>query len=142
MGASRRSVLCLLLLAASAPGARAADPTAGDFTARVDAVFAGYTADTPGCAVGVTRTTRRSWPAPTASADLEHGVANTPDTVFEAGSVSKQFTAAAILLLVQAGKLKLDDPCGTTSPSCPTTGARSRSATSSTTRAACATGAP
>ena len=33
-----------------------------------------------------------------------------PDTIFEAGSVSKQFTAAAILLLARDGKLSLDDP--------------------------------
>ena len=32
-------------------------------------------------------------------ADLEHDVPNTPDTIFEAGSVSKQFTAAAVALL-------------------------------------------
>ncbi len=43
-------------------------------------------------------------------ADLEHGVANRPDTIFEAGSVSKQFTAAAVLLLAEDGKLSLDDP--------------------------------
>ncbi len=43
-------------------------------------------------------------------ADLEHDVANRPDTIFEAGSVSKQFTAAAVLLLVREGKLSLDDP--------------------------------
>ncbi len=36
--------------------------------------------------------------------------ANTPDTIFEAGSVSKQFTAAAVLLLARDGKLSLDDP--------------------------------
>jgi CubicO group peptidase (beta-lactamase class C family) len=42
-------------------------------------------------------------------ADLEHDVANTPSTIFEAGSVSKQFTAAAIVLLAQEGKLSLDD---------------------------------
>src|SRR5204863_2535 len=35
---------------------------------------------------------------------------NTPDTIFEAGSVSKQFTAAAVLLLAREGKLSLDDP--------------------------------
>jgi CubicO group peptidase (beta-lactamase class C family) len=43
-------------------------------------------------------------------ADLEHDVGNTPDTIFEAGSVSKQFTAAGVLLLAREGKLKLDDP--------------------------------
>ena len=44
------------------------------------------------------------------SADLEHGVAITPESVFEPGSIAKQFTAAAVLLLGQRGKLSLDDP--------------------------------
>jgi CubicO group peptidase (beta-lactamase class C family) len=43
-------------------------------------------------------------------ADLEHDVRNKPDTIFEAGSVAKQFTAAAVLLLVRDGKVALDDP--------------------------------
>ena len=43
-------------------------------------------------------------------ADLEHDVPNAPDTIFEAGSVSKQFTAAAVLLLARDGKLSIDDP--------------------------------
>ena len=43
-------------------------------------------------------------------ADLEHDVRITPATIFEAGSVSKQFTAAAVLLLARDGKLSLDDP--------------------------------
>src|SRR6185436_10937399 len=43
------------------------------------------------------------------SANLEHGVPITPTTPFIMGSVSKQFTAAAIALLVEDGKLKLDD---------------------------------
>src|SRR6185295_13369699 len=43
-------------------------------------------------------------------ADLEHDVKNDPETIFEAGSVSKQFTAAAVLLLARDGKLSLDDP--------------------------------
>jgi CubicO group peptidase (beta-lactamase class C family) len=42
-------------------------------------------------------------------ADLDHNVAITPSTVFHVASMSKQFTAAAILLLVQQGKLSLDD---------------------------------
>jgi CubicO group peptidase (beta-lactamase class C family) len=43
-------------------------------------------------------------------ADLEHDAPNLVDTVFEAGSVSKQFTAAAVLLLAREGRLSLDDP--------------------------------
>jgi CubicO group peptidase (beta-lactamase class C family) len=43
-------------------------------------------------------------------ADLEHGVPNTTDTIFEAGSVSKQFTSTAVVLLAQAGAWSLDDP--------------------------------
>jgi CubicO group peptidase (beta-lactamase class C family) len=42
-------------------------------------------------------------------ADLEHDVPNTLDTIFEVGSVSKQFTAAAVLLLARDGQLSLDD---------------------------------
>ncbi len=63
----------------------------------------------PGCAVGVEHEGKRVLTRAYGQAELEHGIANTPDTVFEAGSVSKQFTAAAILLLVRDGKLALSD---------------------------------
>jgi CubicO group peptidase (beta-lactamase class C family) len=105
-----RAVLAFLALVCLAPSAHAADPTAGDAPARVDAIFASYTADTPGCAVGVSKDGKEVLSRAYGSADLEHGIPNTTETIFEAGSVSKQFTAAAILLLAQAGKLKLDDP--------------------------------
>jgi CubicO group peptidase (beta-lactamase class C family) len=42
-------------------------------------------------------------------ANIEHDVPNTPDTVFRLASVSKQFTAAAILILQERGKLKVTD---------------------------------
>jgi CubicO group peptidase (beta-lactamase class C family) len=44
------------------------------------------------------------------SANLEWDVPNTPSTKFRLGSITKQFTAASILLLEERGKLKLDDP--------------------------------
>jgi CubicO group peptidase (beta-lactamase class C family) len=44
------------------------------------------------------------------SANLEWAVPNTPSTKFRLGSVTKQFTAASILLLEERGKLKVDDP--------------------------------
>ena len=78
--------------------------------ARIDWAFAPYNAqDVPGCALGVSRhdtvVLERAW----GSANLETGTPITPATIFEAGSVSKQFTAGAILRLVQQGKLSLDD---------------------------------
>jgi CubicO group peptidase (beta-lactamase class C family) len=44
------------------------------------------------------------------SADLEWNVPNAPDTHFRLGSITKQFTAASILLLEERGKLKVEDP--------------------------------
>ena len=45
-------------------------------------------------------------------ADRAKGTPNTPDTVFDIGSLTKQFTAAAILKLVERKKLSLTDPLG------------------------------
>ena len=44
------------------------------------------------------------------SANLEWDIPNTPTTKFRLGSITKQFTAASILLLEERGKLRLDDP--------------------------------
>jgi CubicO group peptidase (beta-lactamase class C family) len=77
---------------------------------RVDQVFARWKQDTPGCAVGVGAGGASVLQKAYGMADLEHDVRNTPDTIFEAGSVSKQFTAASVLLLAKEGKLSLDDP--------------------------------
>jgi CubicO group peptidase (beta-lactamase class C family) len=52
-------------------------------------------------------------------ADLEWDVPNTPATRFKIGSLAKQFTAAAILLLEERGKLKLSDPIKTWWPDAP-----------------------
>ncbi len=46
-------------------------------------------------------------------ANLEHDAPVTPDTVFELASVTKQFTATAIMVLVEEGKVRLDAPVGT-----------------------------
>ena len=42
-------------------------------------------------------------------ANLEHNIPLTPETVTESGSVAKQFTAAAVVLLAERGRLSLDD---------------------------------
>jgi CubicO group peptidase (beta-lactamase class C family) len=54
------------------------------------------------------------------SANLEWNVPNTPTTKFRLGSITKQFTAASILLLEERGKLKLEDPIKMYLPDAPT----------------------
>ncbi|MBA3270639.1 MAG: beta-lactamase family protein [Acidobacteria bacterium] len=75
----------------------------------VDHIFAKWTTATPGCAVGISVDGQTALTKAYGMADLEHEVGNTPETIFEAGSVAKQFTAAAVLLLARDGKLSLDD---------------------------------
>jgi CubicO group peptidase (beta-lactamase class C family) len=94
----------VLLLSVLTPAA------AQDRTVRVDAVFADYAAPAmAGCAVGVDENGMTTLARAYGIADLEHDIRNTPETIFEAGSVSKQFTATAIILLAIDGKLSLDD---------------------------------
>src|SRR5580693_9908333 len=52
-------------------------------------------------------------------ANLEWNIPNTPTTKFRLGSVTKQFTAASILLLEERGKLKVDDPVKKYMPDAP-----------------------
>ena len=78
--------------------------------AAVDEVFADYTKPgSPGCAVGVYRNGRVIYAKGYGLANIEEDVPITPETVFDIGSTSKQFTAASILLLEKAGKLSVDD---------------------------------
>ncbi|MEX2661560.1 MAG: serine hydrolase domain-containing protein, partial [Vicinamibacterales bacterium] len=114
-------VLVLSLLTAGLAAARQAASPVPD--AKIDAVFSRWTDQTPGCAVGVSRAGTPIVQKAYGMADLEHGVPNRPDTIFEAGSVSKQFTAAAVLLLAQEGKLSLDDPARKYVPELPDYGA-------------------
>lgn len=81
-----------------------------DRTARVDSIFAQWNSPaSPGCAVGVDDGGDSPFLRAYGMADLEHDIRNTPATIFEAGSVSKQFTAAAVMLLALDGRLSLDD---------------------------------
>ncbi|HEX5870473.1 MAG TPA: serine hydrolase domain-containing protein, partial [Longimicrobium sp.] len=97
--------LFLVPLALAAPAAAQSDPGV-----RVDSLFAAWNnPQSAGCAVGVAQNGRTVLARAYGSANLEHDIPNTPETVFEAGSVSKQFTAAAIVLLARQGKLSLED---------------------------------
>jgi len=64
---------------------------------------------TPGCSAAVGVKGKPVWVGVRGVANLATGEPITPDTVFDIASVSKQFTATAILLLAQAGKLALND---------------------------------
>ena len=52
-------------------------------------------------------------------ANAEHEVPNTPETKFRLGSITKMFTATAILILQERGKLKVEDPIGKHLPDSP-----------------------
>ncbi|HTH36820.1 MAG TPA: serine hydrolase domain-containing protein [Pyrinomonadaceae bacterium] len=67
-------------------------------------------APAPGCAVGVSLNGQSVFEKAFGLAEMEHNIPNTPQTIFESGSVAKQFTAAALVLLQQDGKLSIDDP--------------------------------
>jgi CubicO group peptidase (beta-lactamase class C family) len=75
----------------------------------LDAVFGSIATKGPGCGVGVSIPGAPGLIAAYGQADLEHPEPLTAATIFETGSLAKQFTAAAMLLLVQDGKLTLDD---------------------------------
>ncbi|HMV84593.1 MAG TPA: serine hydrolase domain-containing protein [Blastocatellia bacterium] len=80
-------------------------------------------ASAPGCAVGVSLAGRPVFEKAFGMAEIEHAISNTPQTIFESGSVAKQFTAAAVILLSLEGKLGLDDPVRKYIPELPDYGA-------------------
>lgn len=82
---------------------------AQDKTAEVDKIFNWTKPNEPGCAVAVSQNGKIVVNKAYGSADLERDVPISTNTVFDAGSVRKQFVAAAILLLVEEGKLSLAD---------------------------------
>jgi len=104
-------------------GANAAEsPSVGS---RVDALFSEWNkAESPGCALGVYRDGRLIYARGYGMANLELGMHITPQSVFDIGSTSKQFTAFAIMLLAKDGKLSLDDDIRKTIPEIPDYGKR------------------
>jgi len=76
---------------------------------QIEKIFTRYKPNIPGAELAISRNGQIIFSKAWGMADLEHNVALTTASPTEAGSVSKQFTAAAILLLEQEGKLSLDD---------------------------------
>jgi CubicO group peptidase (beta-lactamase class C family) len=98
----------LVLLTTLGPAAQGGAPA--EMAAKVDKIFARMNTPTsPGCALAVARDGRVVYARGYGMADLDHDIVITPSTVFHVASVSKEFTAAAIVLLAQDGKLSFDD---------------------------------
>lgn len=115
---------CALGVAGCAPSDPASDPAASSASSaspaslspdQIDAIHQIATAPieagrTAGMSIAVVRGTDTLLIEEFGHADLELGVLTPPDAVYEVGSVTKQFTAAAVLLLHEEEKLSLDDP--------------------------------
>jgi D-alanyl-D-alanine carboxypeptidase len=96
-----------------------------DVETRLQAAIDGFAAEridgrqAPGLAVGVARGGEVLFIGGYGEADLEGAAPVTGETVFRIGSVTKQFTAAALLLLEEEGRLSLDDPLSAFFPDFP-----------------------
>jgi CubicO group peptidase (beta-lactamase class C family) len=107
-----RAAIILLLSSGSlvAAAAAAVQEDAHDLERKVDQVFAAYDKpDSPGCALGVIRDGEFLHKRGYGSGSLELGVSLTAQSIFYMGSVSKQFTAASVVLAAEQGYLSLDD---------------------------------
>jgi CubicO group peptidase (beta-lactamase class C family) len=109
----RRSWVLVLGLTLTLPGILVSQGSsrAADSTARVvDHVFDAWRGtDGPGCALGVSRNGRVVYEHGYGMANLETGTPIRPSSIFHVASVSKQFTAMAVMLLARDGKLSVDD---------------------------------
>jgi CubicO group peptidase (beta-lactamase class C family) len=103
LGLARYASLCLLLAFTAPSVTFAQDP------ARLDEIVTSFVPDRFMGSVLVARGDELVLDKGYGSANLEWNIPNTPDTKFRLGSLTKQFTAAAILLLEERGKLKTSD---------------------------------
>ena len=108
-------LLCVATLAHSLSAQPAAAPApAPGYAAQADAIIASYVKD--GLFRGAAIVIKQGQPVFRKAyglANSEWDIPNTPDTKFRIGSITKQFTAIAILQLADQGKLKLEDPVAT-----------------------------
>jgi CubicO group peptidase (beta-lactamase class C family) len=105
----KRTTFAFLLFSLAVPSLASTSETP-DFSPQVDELFTVYdSSDRPGAAVAVIQNGEIVYQKGFGMADLERSVLITPESVFEIGSISKQFTAMCIMLLENDGKLTLDD---------------------------------
>jgi CubicO group peptidase (beta-lactamase class C family) len=106
----RLTVVALVGLVTALPALAAPPAKVRIDPARIDAVFKDYASrSTPGCALGIYQDGKVLYSRGYGMADLNQATPITPTTLFDVGSVSKQFTAASLVLLANEGKLALTD---------------------------------
>lgn len=112
----------LILIFFVACAAAAAQP-AGDLVDRIDAFVVAEMERqrAPGVAIGIAMKGEVVAAKGYGHANLEHRVPVTEQTLYQSGSVGKQFTAAAVMLQVEQGKLALDDTIARYFPDAPET---------------------
>ncbi len=104
------AVSCLLVFSIGYSQTVLRPGNADKLPAAVDEVFADLAKPaSPGCSVAIARDGQRLYAKGYGLANVEQNVALTPDSVFDIGSTSKQFSAASILLLEKQGKLSVND---------------------------------
>jgi CubicO group peptidase (beta-lactamase class C family) len=108
-----RRILAILLLPLTGCASLPGSSTPRGIEERVDAILAAYAVDgAPGASVLVRRNGETILAKGIGLADLDAGTRATPSTNYRLASVTKQFTAMAILILASEGKLSLADPLG------------------------------
>jgi CubicO group peptidase (beta-lactamase class C family) len=109
--------LVVLALLSSSLVAQQRDPAAST----VDSLVASEMRqqNIPGLSLAVVRDGRVVLARGYGMANLEHQVPVKPETIFQSGSVGKQFTATLVMMLVEDGKIRLDDPITTYFPEGP-----------------------
>jgi D-alanyl-D-alanine carboxypeptidase len=119
----RGALVAAALSTVSIPAPALAAPPA-DLRERADALLAeAFAADGPGAAVIITDDGETVYAGGRGLADVEARTPITPQTVFRVGSITKQFTAAVVLQLVDEGRISLDDPVSRFLPDYPQPGA-------------------
>ena len=110
MNLFRNTAILLISAGSFAAPACFAQQDARELERKVDQIFAAYDKpDSPGCALGVVRDGEFIYKRGYGEGSLELSVPLTPQSVFYMGSVSKQFTAASVVLASEQGFLSLDD---------------------------------
>ena len=123
-----RIIQCALAVCVSWPALHAQQPAASAHRPRVavvrrtvDSLAKAFLAagEAPGVSVVVIRGRDTLVSAGYGLADLENGVPATPHTMYRIGSITKQFTSASVMQLVESGQVELDESIGAYVPSLP-----------------------